>query len=124
MQMGASATFEPLQPEEVRAMSPASIEVRTNHLGQLIFTLFKTRRELLMELPGLQEAKDEEPTPENEAALGRCRSELSIAKKTIDAISNEIQFINHYHSYAWNFTQVLLDTIEIGHASPRSGRWK
>ena len=127
-----------MDPNSVRGLSPADLEARTNYLGQLIFALFKQRREMLMSIPDLQDdyqnattAHANDPSGENtraldeaDAALGRCRSVIQIAKKNIDAISQELGFINHFHMNAWNFTQVLLDTIEIGHSNPRSGRWK
>ena len=134
MQMQAPSTFEGLQPEEVRSLGPEGIEARTNHLGRLIFSLFKSRRSAMMELPDLQDAHEDakaacaqgdcSTVAEADRAVAKCRSEIQIAKVNIEAITQELGFINHFHSYAWNFTQVLLDTIEIGHSNPRSGRWK
>jgi hypothetical protein len=138
MQVQTIEKFQGLHPESVKAMSRLDIENRTNELSRIVFMLFKNRRTELMKIRDL-ELKFEDaqskhtlrPTVETErvmsetnTAVGRSRSLILMAKKNIDAIHNELGYINHFHSTAYQFTQVLLDAIEIGRTTPRSPRWK
>jgi hypothetical protein len=138
MQAQSIEEFQSLRPESIQQMTRIDIEDRTNELSRIVFMLFKNRRTELMRIPDLtanfEDAESKHslrPTIETERvmletskAMSRSHSMVRMAKKNIDAINNELGYINHFHSTAYQFTQVLLDAIEIGQTTPRSPRWQ